>query len=96
MLKLTNVELLASTDSTLGYATIDVSNSNVTRIPNYNKTQYKIPEGFYLPEFKPGFDYNRYYEDFLIGNSPTNIEKFYKLNKVSTNPTIDINKYLIW
>ena len=96
MLQLTNVELLASTDSTLGYAMIDASSANVTRTPNYNKTQYKIPEGFHLPEFKSGFDHNRYYEDFFISNSPTSIEKFYKLNKISTNPTIDINKYLIW
>lgn len=96
MLQLTNVELLASTDSTLGYVMVDVANANVTRIPNYNKTQYKIPEGFHLPEFKPGFDHNRYFEEFVIGNSSTNIEKFYKLNKVSMNPTIDINKYLIW
>ena len=96
MLQLTNVELLAATESTLGYAMIDASSANVVRIPNYNKTQYKIPEGFHLPEFKPGFDHNRYFEDFFICNSPTNIEKFYKLNKVSTNPTIDINKYLIW
>lgn len=96
-LQLKNVDLLGATQSTMGYALIDTSSSRIVRISNTHKsTEYKIPEGLVLPEYKPNFNYDNYYEAFLIGNNPTAIEKFYKLNKVSTNPTIDINKYLIW
>lgn len=96
-LQLKNVDLLGATQSTMGYALIDASSSRIVRISNTHKSiEYKIPEGFVLPEHKPNFNYDNYYEAFLIGNNPTAIEKFYKLNKVSTNPTIDINRYLIW
>lgn len=96
-LQLKNVDLLGATSSTMGYALIDVSSSRIVRISNTHKSiEYKIPEGLVLPEHKPNFNYDNYYEAFLIGNNPTAIEKFYKLNKVSTNPTIDINRYLIW
>lgn len=96
-LQLKNVDLLGATSSTMGYALIDTSSSRIVRISNTHKsTEYKIPAELVLPEYKPNFNYDNYYEAFLIGNSPAAIEKFYKLNKVSTNPTIDINKYLIW
>ena len=96
-LQLKNVDLLGATSSTMGYALIDTSSARIVRISNTHKsTEYKIPEGLILPEYKLNFNYDNYYEAFLIGNSPTAIEKFYKLNKVSTNPTIDINRYLIW
>ena len=96
-LQLKNVDLLGATSSTMGYALIDASNSRIVRILNTHQSiEYKIPEGLVLPEFKPNFNYDNYYEAFLIGNNPAAIEKFYKLNKVSTNPTININKYLIW
>ena len=96
-LQLKNVELIGATSSTMGYASIDLSNARLVRIPN-NRTDitYKLPETLVLPEYRPNYNYDNYYESFLIGNSPTDIEKFYKLNKVSTNPTININKYLIW
>lgn len=96
-LQLRNVELIGATSSTMGYASIDLSNARLVRIPN-NRTDitYKLPETLVLPEYRPNYNYDNYYESFLIGNSPTDIEKFYKLNKVSTNPTININKYLIW
>ncbi len=96
MLQISNVEITSSSDSTLGYVVIDTSSAKVVRIPNYNKTEFKTFKGLVLPEYKPGWDDKTYYEKFFIGNSPANIEKFYKLNKISTNPTIDINKYLIW
>lgn len=96
-LQLKNVDLLGATSSTMGYALIDTSSARIVRISNTHKsTEYKIPEGLVLPEYKPNFNYDNYYEAFLIGNNPSSIEKFYKLNKVSTNPTIDINRYLIW
>ena len=96
-LQLKNVDLLGATQSTMGYALIDTSSSRIVRISNTHKsTEYKIPAELVLPEYKPNFNYDNYYEAFLIGNSPSSIEKFYKLNKVSTNPTIDINRYLIW
>ena len=96
-LQLKNVDLLGATQSTMGYALIDTSSSRIVRISNTHKsTEYKIPAELVLPEHKPNFNYDNYYEAFLIGNSPSSIEKFYKLNKVSTNPTIDINRYLIW
>ena len=96
-LQLKSVRLVAATASTMGYALIDTSSSRIVRISNTHKSiEYKIPEGLVLPEYKPNFNYDNYYEAFLIGNNPTAIEKFYKLNKVSTNPTIDINRYLIW
>ena len=96
-LQLKNVDLLGATQSTMGYALIDTSSSRIVRISNTHKsTEYKIPAELVLPEYKPNFNYDNYYEAFLIGNSPAAIEKFYKLNKVSTNPTIDINRYLIW
>ncbi len=96
-LQLRNVELINGTSSTMGYGLVDLSSSRIVRVPNtHNSIEYKIPEGFVLPEYKTNFNYDNYYEAFLIGNSPTAIEKFYKLNKVSTNPTININKYLIW
>ncbi len=96
MIQLTNVELTSSTDSTLGYAIIDASSARLVRIPNYNKTPFKTFDGLQLPEYKQGWDDKNYFEKFFIGNAPSDIEKLYKLNKVSTNPTIDINKYLIW
>ncbi len=96
-LQLKNVTLVNATESTFGYAFVDMAQSRVVRISNTHESlSYKIPEGFYLPEYKPGCDYNKYYEELLLKNSPTGIEKFYKLNKVSTNPTININRYLIW
>ena len=96
-LQLKNVDLLGATSSTMGYALIDTSSSRIVRISNTHKsTEYKIPAELVLPEYKPNFNYDNYYEAFLIGNNPTTIEKFYKLNKVSTNTTIDINRYLIW
>lgn len=96
-LQLRNVELVGSTSSTMGYASIDLSNARLVRIPNnHNDINYKLPETLKLPEYRCNFNYDNYYENFLIGNSPTDIEKFYKMNKVSTNPTININKYLIW
>lgn len=96
-LQLKNVDLLGATSSTMGYALIDTSSSRIVRISNTHKsTEYKIPAELVLPEHKPNFNYDNYYEAFLIENSPSSIEKFYKLNKVSTNPTIDINRYLIW
>ena len=96
-LQLKNVDLLGATQSTMGYALIDTSSSRIVRISNTHKsTEYKIPAELVLPEYKSNFNYDNYYEAFLIGNSPAAIEKFYKLNKVSTNPTIDINRYLIW
>ena len=96
-LQLRNVELIGSTSSTMGYAIIDLSSARVVRISNNHPViKYKMPETLKLPEHKNNFNYDNYYEAFLIGNSPADIEKFYKLNKVSTNPTININKYLIW
>ena len=96
-LQLKNVDLLGATQSTMGYALIDTSSSRIVRISNTHKsTEYKIPAELVLPEHKPNFNYDNYYEAFLIENNPSSIEKFYKLNKVSTNPTIDINRYLIW
>ena len=96
-LQLKNIELVGATSSTMGYALVDASSAKVVRIANTHKSiAYKIPEGLVLPVHKPNYNYDNYYEAFLIGNNPTMIEKFYKLNKVSTNPTIDINKYLIW
>ena len=96
-LQLKNVDLLGATSSTMGYALIDTSSSRIVRISNTHKSiEYKIPAELVLPEYKPNFNYDNYYEAFLIENSPAAIEKFYKLNKVSTNPTIDINRYLIW
>ena len=96
-LQLKNVDLVGATSSTMGYALIDTSSSRIVRVSNIHKSiEYKIPEGFVLPEHKSNFNYDNYYEAFLIENSPTAIEKFYKSNKISTNPTIDINKYLIW
>ena len=92
-LQLKNVDLLGATSSTMGYALIDTSSSRIVRISNTHKSiAYKIPAELVLPEHKPNFNYDNYYEAFLIGNSPAAIEKFYKLNKVSTNPTIDINR----
>jgi hypothetical protein len=96
-LQLKNIELVGATPSTMGYALIDALSARVVRVANTHKSiAYKIPEGFVLPEHKPSYNYNNYYEAFLMDNNPTIIEKFYKLNKVSTNPTIDINRYLIW
>lgn len=96
-LQLKNVDLLGATSSTMGYALIDTSSSRIVRISNTHKsTEYRIPAELVLPEYKPNFNYDNYYEAFLVENSPAAIEKFYKLNKVSTNPTIDINRYLIW
>lgn len=96
-LQLKNVDLLGATQSTMGYALIDTSSSRIVRISNTHKsTEYKIPAELVLPEYKPNFNYDNYYEAFLVENNPSSIEKFYKLNKVSTNPTIDINRYLIW
>lgn len=96
-IQIKNIELVGATSSTMGYALIDMSNARIVRINNNHKDiEYKIPEGFVLPEYRTSYNYDNYYEQFLLSNSPTNIEKFYKLNKVSTNPTIDINRYLIW
>ena len=81
----------------MGYVLIDMSKTKVVRISNnHTDITYKIPETLILPEYRPNYNYDNYYERFLIGNSPTDIEKFYKLNKVSTNPTININQYLMW
>ena len=96
-LQLKGIELINAIDSTMGYATINTSSARVVRINNtHNDINFKVPEEFFLPEYKPGYNYENYYENFLLGNSPSNIERFYKMNKPSTNPTININKYLIW
>lgn len=96
-LQLTNVELLSEAGTTFGYVTIDMNSARVVRIDNIHESiSYETIPDMVLPEYKPGLNESTYYERYLIGNSPNNIEKFYKLNKVSTNPTININKYLIW
>ena len=97
-LQLKNVELKDATNGTMGYVLIDTSNARIVRLlPNvHDSIEYKFPPTFTLPEYRPNFNQHNYYEQLLISNSPTDIEKFYKLNKISTNPTIDINKYLIW
>lgn len=96
-LQFRNIELLDTIKSTFGYASIDMSKTKVVRISNnHTDITYKLPETLILPEYKPNYNHDNYYERFLIGNSPTDIEKFYKLNKVSTNPTININQYLMW
>ena len=96
-LQLKGIELVNATDSTMGYATINTSSARVVRINNtHDDINFKMPEEFVLPEYKSNYNYENYYENFLIGNSPSNIERFYKMNKPSTNPTININKYLIW
>ncbi len=96
-LQLTDVELLSETGTTFGYATIDMTNTKIVRIENIHESiSYKIIPDIVLPEYKSGFNESVYYEKYLTGNSPSAIEKFYKLNKISTNPTININKYLIW
>ena len=96
-LQLTNVELLKVVGTTFGYISVDMTNAKVTRINNvYDSISYKITLDITLPEFKPGMNENVYYEKYMTGNSPIAIEKFYKANKVSTNPVIDVNKYLIW
>jgi hypothetical protein len=96
-LQLKGIELVNAIDSTMGYATINTSSARVVRINNtHNDINFKVPEEFVLPEYKPSYNYENYYENFLLGNSPSNIERFYKMNKPSTNPTININKYLIW
>ena len=74
-----------------------MNSARVVRIDNiHDSISYKIIPDIILPEYKPGFGEDVYYERYLIGNSPSNIEKFYKANKISTNPIININKYLIW
>lgn len=96
-LQFRNIELIDTVKSTLGYVLIDMSKTKVVRISNnHTDITYKIPETLILPEYRPNYNYDNYYERFLIGNSPTDIEKFYKLNKVSTIPTININQYLMW
>ena len=96
-IQLKNVELVGATSSTMGYALVDMSNARLVRIPNnHSDITYKFPPTFTLPEYRPSYNYDNYYEQYLIANSPSDIEKFYKMNKISTNPTIDINRYLIW
>ena len=96
-LQLKGIGLVNAIDSTMGYATINTSSARVVRINNtHNDINFKVPEEFVLPEYKPGYNYENYYENFLLGNSSSNVERFYKMNKPSTNPTININKYLIW
>ena len=95
--QLKNVDLKGGTSSTMGYALIDLSNSKIVKIANtHSSIAYKIPEDFVLPEYKSNYNYDNYYEAFLVGNSSNAIERFYKLNKVSMNPTINVNRYLIW
>ena len=46
----------------------------------------------YLSKFK---NINEYFERMLTANSPKDIEKFFKNNKIKSNTVIDLNKYLI-
>ena len=77
-IQIKNVELIGATSSTMGYALVDMSNARIVRINNNHKDiEYKIPEGFVLPEYRTNYNYDNYYEQFLLSYSPTNIEKFY-------------------
>ena len=96
-LQINNIDLISEAGTTFGYVTVNMDNSKVVRINNiHDSISYKMVPGMILPEYKSGSNESVYYEKYTIGNSPGNIEKFYKLNKMSTNPTININKYLIW
>ena len=96
-LQFSNVKVADTFDASLSYAVLNMDNTMIKRLTeNYSNIELNIPNGFNFPEYKIYGDINYYYEELLKINSPSNIEKFYKINKVKANNTIDINKYLIW
>lgn len=96
-LQMANVRVENTVDSSLTYALLDTSNTMVKRLnENYTNLSMNIPQGFKFPEYSKFRNMNDYFEELLKLNSPKNIEKFFKDNKIKSNNAIDLNKYLIW
>ena len=95
-LQLEHVKIMKALDSSLSYIEIDTERTTVKRLAdNYDNINIKLPQGFNIPEYKVHYSIDNYYEQLLIGNSPNNIEKFFKDNKPNTSVIINLNKYLI-
>ena len=96
-LQLANVKVENTIDSSLTYALLDTSNTMAKRLnENYTNLTMNIPKDFCFPDHSKFRSINDYFELLLKSNSPKNIEKFFKDNKIKLNNAIDINKYLIW
>lgn len=96
-LQMANVRVENTVDSSLTYALLDTSNTMVKRLnENYTNLSMNIPQGFNFPEYSKFKNMDNYFEELLRLNSPKNIEKFFKDNKIKSNNAIDLNKYLIW
>ena len=95
-LQFANVKINNAIDSSLTYAELDTSNTMVKRlVENYMDTTMKVSETFNFPEHSKFKNINEYFEKMLTANSPKDIEKFFKNNKIKSNTVIDLNKYLI-
>ena len=95
-LQMTCTKVIKALDSSLSYVTLDTERTMIKRLSeNYDDINIKIPAGFNIPEYKVYNNIDYYYEQLLIGNSPSNIEKFFKENKPNTAVMINLNKYLI-
>lgn len=96
-LQFSNVKVADCMESSLTYVLLETSSAMVKRLTeNYNNIDMNVPKGFNFPTVNVNKNMNQYYEELLISNSPSNIEKFFKNNKPKMNSIIDINKYLIW
>lgn len=95
-LQFANVKINNAIDSSLTYAELDTSSTMVKRlVENYTDITMKVPGTFNFPEHSKFKNINDYFEKMLTANSPKDIEKFFKNNKVKNNTVIDLNKYLI-
>jgi hypothetical protein len=97
VMRMTNVRLQSTAASAISYLSLDVSDAKIRKIDsNYNSIYLDVPKSIAFPNFNQSLSIDSYAEKLLGLNSKKELHEFIKRNKISTKPTVDINKYLIW
>ena len=96
-LQLTDVVYDSSTNGTINYVKIDISHAYCKKIDvQYDNIKIEKPKTLALPNQNNYDSTEDYLSRLLDMNSTKELTDFYKLNRISKVPTINVNKYLIW
>jgi hypothetical protein len=87
----------SATNGTIKYIKVDFSDVYYRKSDvQYESIEMKYPKTLALPNQNDYNDIEDYESILLDINSSNELMEFFKLNKISKVPTININKYLIW
>ena len=96
-LQLTDVVYDSSTNGTINYVKVDTSHAYCKKVDTqYDNIKIEKPKTLALPNQNNYDSTEDYLSRLLDINSTKELTDFYKLNRISKVPTIDVNKYLIW